>query len=393
MHAGWRKFEAVPHCKAPARDGERPTLTFVPDTKDRCDQFEPTMPELPAPNYQTAAAIYAAYEAREVATLPRPYLGASAIGHHCARYLWLSFRLAKREQFGGRMLRLFQRGHREEAIFIEDLRAIGCEVHDVGADGKQFEVIAHGGHFRGHMDGAVLGLPEAPGTWHLLEFKTSNTKSFAALQKQGVKEAQFKHWAQMQTYMALTGLTRAMYMSVRKETDEIYTERLEADAEAGRGILERAEQIIFGAEPPARINNDPTWWECKMCSMHPLCHSTDVPAPTCRSCAHVTPERDGTWTCERHNLRDVAFEHQLQGCQAHRFIPILLDNWADKVDASDADNVVEYRNRLTGLCFSNAEGGANDYSSIEIHAAADKRAIGNPDIEALKAAFDAKVAG
>ena len=52
--------------------------------------------------------------------------------------------------------------------------------------GKQFGVQSCGGHFRGHMDGAAIGLPEAPDTWHVLEFKTHNAKSFADLQKNGV---------------------------------------------------------------------------------------------------------------------------------------------------------------------------------------------------------------
>jgi hypothetical protein len=39
------------------------------------------------------------------------------------------------------------------------------------------------GHFGGSMDAVALGIPEAPKTWHLCEFKTHNAKSFADLQK------------------------------------------------------------------------------------------------------------------------------------------------------------------------------------------------------------------
>lgn len=350
------------------------------------------MPDIPSPNYQTAAAIFAAYEAREAATPPRQYLGASVIGHHCARYLWLSFRLARRERFDGRLLRLFQRGHREEQFFIDDLRAIGVTVHETDPSGQQFAVSAHGGHFRGHMDGACIGLPEAPRTWHVLEFKTHNAKSFAKLEKEGVQEAKYMHWAQMQVYMALTGMERAMYMAVNKDNDAIYAERIEHDGKAAQAILHRAEQIIFADEPAPPISSDPAWWECKFCHFHPICHGTAAPAPTCRSCAHITPERDGTWTCERHSIRPLAFEHQLQGCQAHRFIPILLENWAELLGGDDASNVVRYRNRATGAEFQNAEGGANDYSSIEIHAAEDKRIIGDAFANELKARFCATVA-
>lgn len=351
------------------------------------------MPAIPAAQHQTAAAIFALHEAREAAEAPRQYLGASVIGHPCARYLWLSFRLTHREQFTGRMLRLFERGRREEAFFIDDLRAIGVEVHELAPDGQQFRVEAHGGHFAGHMDGCARGLPEAPVTWHVLEFKTHNAKSFRELAAKGVQEAKPMHWAQMQVYMALTGMDRAMYLAVCKDDDSLHAERVALDKEAARRLLERAERIIFADEPPQRLSTNPSWWQCKLCSMHEQCHGTAAPRPTCRSCAHVTPERDGTWTCEQHKIRAVPFEHQLLGCQAHRFIPILLDTWAEKINGSDESNTVLYRNALTGREFCNSEGGASDYSSVEIHAAADKRAIGDPAGEEFRAHFDAEVVG
>ena len=147
------------------------------------------MAQVPPPIYATVPAIYRWYEQQESAQKPRPYLWASQIGRRCERELWLSFRWVSRPQFDGRMLRLFRRGQREEAAFVEDLRAIGVIVHDVDRDGRQFTVEAHGGHFRGHLDGAAVGIPEAPGTWHVLEFKTHNSKSFDKLTKDGVRLA------------------------------------------------------------------------------------------------------------------------------------------------------------------------------------------------------------
>ena len=35
----------------------------------------------------------------------------------------------------------------------------------------------------------------------------------------------------MQIYMSLTGMTRAMYLAVNKDTDELYSERVNADAD------------------------------------------------------------------------------------------------------------------------------------------------------------------
>lgn len=89
-------------------------------------------------------------------------------------------------------------GDLAEARFVADLRAIGCTVYEVDENGKQFAIEALGGHFGGHMDGAALGIPEAPKTWHVTEFKTHSAKSFAKLQKDGVQKAKPQHYAQMQ---------------------------------------------------------------------------------------------------------------------------------------------------------------------------------------------------
>lgn len=355
------------HCKV-----QGPPAIF-PNDPTTCELIMPTLDD---PRTQTTRAIYAWREAQEAKQKPRQYLGASIIGHHCERYLWLSFRLAGREQFDGRMLRLFDRGQREEAVFVSELRGIGCEVHDAQPDGSQFAVESLGGHFRGHMDGVALGIPEAPETWHVLEFKTHSGKSFKELEAKGVTESKPMHYAQMQVYMMLAGLTRALYLAVNKDNDEIYQERIEYHADHAKALLDRAERVIYSPEPPLRCSDDPAWFQCKFCHFFNHCHGTAAPAVNCRTCAHSTPERDGTWSCERHNLRAVQFENQLEGCQSHRHFPMLLATWAEIVDANMDKNWIQYRNKLTGHTFANCEGGNNDYSSIEITATEDKAIIG-----------------
>ena len=171
------------------------------------------MATLPASQHSTREAIFRHYE-KNAERGGRPHLGASLIGHDCDRYLWLSFRWAKHATFDGRMLRLFDTGNQQESRLVADLRAIGVEVSDKNENGAQWGFKAIGGHFGGSMDGAGKGLPEAPETWHVLEFKTSNAKSFAALQKNGVEKAKPQHWAQMQVYMHQFELNRAAYIVV-----------------------------------------------------------------------------------------------------------------------------------------------------------------------------------
>ena len=217
------------------------------------------MATLPEPAHTTSALIYQAYES-DADDGNRPHLGASLIGRSCERQLWLTFRWVDSKKFHGRMLRLFETGQLEEARLVANLRRIGVEVHEVTPDGKQWRVSALGGHFGGSLDGAALGLPEAPKTWHVLEFKTHNDKSFSALARDGVQKAKPEHYAQMLTYMGLTGMERAMYMAVNKNDDTIYTERVEFDPVEFAKIMARAERVINATEPPLRCSNDPSWW-------------------------------------------------------------------------------------------------------------------------------------
>lgn len=347
------------------------------------------MARLPSPLHTLAQAIYGLYERAEAAEPARPYLGASVIGEPCARRLWWSFRWAIRERFDGRMLRLFDTGHREEWRVLDELRQLGLEVWDrdhARGDDEQFAVRAHGGHFRGHLDAVVRGLPEAPKTPHLVDVKTVSSKKFTELLKRGFRDAYPRYWAQGQVYMGLMELERAAFIFVVKDTDEIHVERFAFDKPEFERIMERAGRIIFAAEPPAGVSTDPAWHECKFCPAFDLCHGTAAPAVSCRTCAHVTPMPDGTWRCERLD-RVLTVDEQRAGCPEHRYIPVLLGRFAELVD-SDGDSV-QYRNTLTDRPFVN--GPAPGYLSEEIHAADDKRALGDPVTDALRAEFDGHI--
>jgi len=324
-----------------------------------------------------AAAIYGHYKLVYGAEKPRGYLGASSIGKSCSRALWYGFRLSKQPSFDGRMYRLFQSGHLQEPRVVADLRAIGCTVYDLDpATGKQwaFSEPSTGHHFKGNCDGVVLGVPQAPKAAHILEIKTSGTNAFAELKKHGVEKAKPEHFAQMMIYMHWTiarygddGCRRALYVCVNKDTDEIYTERIEYSKATAQAIVDKANAIIQAQEPPQRISNDASWYECKWCDYSAMCHGSAVPAPTCRSCAHASPEMDGDarWTCAKYKA-DLLFGNQLLGCDAHRYIPAVI-GFAQAVDATDGHVVYE----VNGRFFKNGTP-PNGYSSKEIHACQDK---------------------
>ena len=291
------------------------------------------LPETPAS--PTRAAIFDAYEADREDGF-RPHLGASQIGKSCERALWYDFRWATPARFPGRILRLFETGQLEEARIVRNLRRTGATVLEVDPEtGRQWRVEAHGGHFGGSLDGVALGLLEAPKTWHVIEFKTHSAKSFRELVAKGVTQAKHQHWAQMQIYMQLTGITRALYVAVCKDDDDLHVERVRADAEAAERLLAKARRIIFAARPPSRISEDPRWWECRFCDHHEVCHQGAAAPATCRTCLHSSPV-EGGWSCARWEamLDDAA---QRRGCAKHLFIPDLVPG--EVVDAGD-DHVV-----------------------------------------------------
>lgn len=331
----------------------------------------------------TVDRIYAHYEQVADDGL-REHLGASIIGHACNRYLWMKFRWVDVESLDGRMLRLFQTGHREEARLIADLRNAGVTVSEGTPDGKQHTVSSCGGHFGGSMDGILQGLVEAPQTWHVFEAKTYNTKDFKQLKDRGVLDVKPQHFSQMTIYMGLRGYERAAYFAVCKETDEIYMERVHFDRTEFDRLMKRAESIVFASEPPERISNDATWWQCKMCQFHGQCHGTSAPIVNCRTCAHSTPEQSGTWSCAR-NQQEIKLVPK-QGCADHRHIPIMLRNFAEMTDANSEQNWVQYRNTLTGATFWNG-----DLSSQEIRNCQDKRMLGDEGMNHWRYELGAKV--
>jgi hypothetical protein len=227
------------------------------------------------------------------------------------------FRWATAAQHEPRILRLFARGHREEDNLAELLRKAGVTVMQTDpATGQQFKFGS--GHFGGSMDGACIGVPDAPKTWHVLEFKTASAKAFNDLAKKGVQASKPEHWAQMQCYMAWTGMTRALYVALNKNTDEIYIERIDYDAKEFKRIKQKAKEIIFANAPPPRMNESPAYFKCKWCAFNGICHEQgEVAEMNCRTCQHSAALEDGSWACDKHNMILTTAGMEV-GCADHK---------------------------------------------------------------------------
>ena len=274
--------------------------------------------KLPEPVHNLVALIDQHHES--LAEKPRGHLGCSTLGHHCERWLWLSFRWAVIEKFEGRILRLFRRGHNEEATIIADLRAAGLDVRSSQAR------VNFGSHVSGSLDGIIeSGVPEAPRKRHVAEFKTHAKKSFEDVVKNGVEKSKPMHWAQMMVYMYGTDIDRALYVAVCKDDDRIYTERVRLDRDVAEKAIAKGQRIALADRMPPPISTDPSWFQCRFCSAHSFCHEAKpTKHANCRTCAHSTAMPDSTWRCERHEADNIPEDFQHEGCDDHVIHPDLV---------------------------------------------------------------------
>lgn len=230
----------------------------------------------------------------------RKHLGASLVGNPCDRLLWLTFRWCFTSSFSGRMYRLFQRGHREEDIIIDHLRSIGCTVINQNEFGKQFNVSFCEGHFGGSCDGFVQ-LPKEWGIdgWILLECKTKKDGGgFTNLQRKGMILSEPVHYAQINTYGYGFNLKYALYVTVNKNTDEIYYELVPISQEKGYEQIVRASQIIQSEEAPPRMAEDATFYGCKSCNAYNVCYGKEELPKNCRSCKFAKATKNKGWFCQ-----------------------------------------------------------------------------------------------
>lgn len=284
----------------------------------------------------------------------RKHLGFSLIGDECQRKLWYGFRWCKMPRPEPRLKRLFNRGHLEEDRFIDYLTGIGCDVKPfdynyrlylTGVTDDDYIVVKKGTeqfttiddmlgskdvsddilHIKkanslginypiqwrvsavyGHSGGSVDGIGMLPPNYGinepiLFEFKTHNEKSFKALKTQGMKISKPIHYAQCCSYGYILKLNYVCYVAVNKNDDDLYIEVLPLNHKTGETLVNKASRIVMLQEPPPRLHENPTFWQCKCCSFYSICHAKGEVDRNCRSCKYAEPLKDKQWLCNKHN--------------------------------------------------------------------------------------------
>lgn len=277
----------------------------------------------------------------------RNHLGASELGEQCWRKLYYKFRWFKKPSFDGRMLRLFNVGHTAEPRFISYLRGIGFKIEEFanpilnyndtqnhyfwsetkdafskdvsdnpihvaealkrGIKPNQFRISGAKGHYGGSLD-AKATAPERymleTSLVLLGEFKTNNTGSgYAKVKTEDLSKSKPKHYAQCCQYGEKYGLKYALYMIENKNDSDITFRIIELDWNYGKSLERKAEEIIFATEPPPRIAENESFFDCKYCDdFKGICHRGEQPEKNCRTCRHSIPTENATWTCSRYGL-------------------------------------------------------------------------------------------
>lgn len=269
---------------------------------------------------------------------PRTHLGASIIGNDCRAYAWNTFRWLDFEDFSGRMLRLFNRGHEEEKRFVRWLEGIGFEIRELDpVTKKQFRIVGCNGHFGGSLDAmakppARYNLPDL--VW-LGEFKTHNEKSFGKLAGKkpawrdmdkpgarsggsGVQMSKPTHYRQMCSYGRAYGFEWGLYCAVNKETDELYFEIVKLDFLQADDLFRKAEGIVNSQSQPPKIAQSEAFFDCKFCNFAGICHRGELPTKNCRSCFNARPIEGAQWFCDLHSPRNdslpIPLSTIVQGC-------------------------------------------------------------------------------
>lgn len=290
--------------------------------------------------------------------------------------LWYQFRWAMRSTFGGRMLRLFDRGDMEEPRLVADLQAVGAEVVEIDPQASlvagrdvQFRHVWHGGHLAQSIDGRACNVPgiDVPKDEVIaLEFKTAKDSTWSKLAANGVAVEQPHYFTQCQLAMEGQGLRFCLFMSTNKDTEELYVELVQFDQKHAEGALARGRGIVDCPVPPRKISESPSFYKCKWCDVAELCHFGKAPEVNCRTCAHATPVQSGElgdWRCERApDQGPIPEDVMASGCECHVFLPQLLR--VEPLDAAQDGSWVDYPHPLgDGSRLRNGRGGL---SSAEV---------------------------
>ena len=197
----------------------------------------------------------------------RDYLGASSIGHPCERSIWYRYNNHEAEPRSHKQLRTFAIGKKLEGVVLDCLEQAGLKIARTWYDLKDSELP----EFQGHVD--AVWTEENGAAKAIIEVKTARDSSFNVFAKRGLKYWYPIYFAQIQSYMGMSGIHEGYVIALNKDTSEIHDERVLFDALYYEELKRKAARIMESDEVPDKINGSPMYFVCRGCSFKGICHS------------------------------------------------------------------------------------------------------------------------
>lgn len=294
------------------------------------------MAKLPEIRNLTLLEVDKALEEQQKLESKRHYLGMSEIGEECWRKLFYNYRYTSERIITASGIKAIKDGFAQEDIMAERLRLLPyIKLHTVDPNNPEkqigFSLILD--HFKGHCDGMILGIKEAPTTWHVWENKAVNQAKFNKLNKlideKGEKNTLIEwdiiYYGQAQIYMHCSNTIRH-YLTVQSPGGREYIScRTEYNKKYAESIIEKAKTIITDNwNMPAKVSDKREFYKCNWCHHQGICHDGEFPLVHCKTCRYCEPIKDGQRKCLKKDEILKNEELHLDNCSYHVYNPALV---------------------------------------------------------------------
>ena len=194
----------------------------------------------------------------------RNYIGASSIGSECLRKIWYEYKGFKGAGVPAKTRRTWDLGKHIESLIIAWLVNAGLKIET-----SDFTYVSENvPNFQGHFDGILI----EKNAKYILEIKTAKNSSFNIFVKKGLKVWNPQYYAQVQSYMGLSGIHGAYILVLNKDNSELSDEFVAFDEIFYEALEDKALMISIAKFEPPKINASPLWVTCKMCKFNKECH-------------------------------------------------------------------------------------------------------------------------
>lgn len=203
----------------------------------------------------------------------RHYVGASGIGRNCSRSIWYDYQGIKGLPLTAQEERTMEIGHRLEGMVIDYIVGAGFRI-ETAVNTNNYLLCSDDEvpQFSGHMDGILYLNDNIP---VVLEIKTAKAERFEKYVKEddGVKVWSPVYYAQLQSYMGMTGLKDALFCIINKNNSDWRMEWVKYDDIFYHELKVKAAMIAMLEKAPEKINQSPYYYVCQQCRYKKICHS------------------------------------------------------------------------------------------------------------------------